>query len=156
MPISLARVASTNRGLRIGAAFSIFAALICSSACQTPSHRIATREDNLAVAGFLARPANTAERRQLLARLPSHKFVRRAQEDTVHYVYADPTVCNCLYVGTQDAYKKYVENRQAEKQTKDLEKALKDQDNAAEDEDFNEQIYSGPYYHWEAWGPWGP
>jgi hypothetical protein len=48
------------------------------TACQTPKERVASREDNLAVAGFLARPANTPEREAMLSRLPSHKFVQHA------------------------------------------------------------------------------
>ena len=150
------KVARADRPPRFIGGLSVLLALICCSACQTPAQRIASREDNLVAAGFVVRPADTAERRQLLEQLPAHKFVRRSKEDTVHYVYADPTVCKCLYVGTQDAYRKYVQDRQSAQQIKELEKDLKARNNAAEDDDFNEQIYSGPYYNWEAWGPWGP
>lgn len=147
--------ANRTRPPRVGWVASL-ALLICCSACQTPSQRIAGHEDDLVAAGFVIRPADTAERRQLLERLPPHKFVRRDKDDTVHYVYADPTVCKCLYVGTQAAYQHYVQNRQSAAQVKELEKDLKARNNEAEDEDFNEQVYTGPYYNWEAWGPWGP
>lgn len=126
------------------------------TACQTPAARVATHENNLAVAGFLVRPANTPERRAMLARLPAHKFVQHAKGDTVQYVYADPSVCKCLYVGSQAAYAKYQENKQSDRRIKELKKDLREHNNAAEDDDFNEQVYDDPAWNWNAWGPWGP
>jgi hypothetical protein len=41
---------------------------------------IVDHENDLAAAGFLVRPADTAERRGLLAQLPAHKFVQRVKE----------------------------------------------------------------------------
>ena len=124
------------------------------TACQTPSQRVAHHENDLAVAGFLVRPANTPQRQTMLARLPAHKFVQRAKGDDVHYVYADPTVCKCLYVGTQTAYAKYQENKQSDRRIAQLKRDLKDHNNAAEDDDFNAQIYDDPAWDWSAWGPW--
>jgi len=49
--------------------------------CQTSRQRIVDHEDDLAAAGFLVRPADTAERRALLTRLPKHKFVQRVKDD---------------------------------------------------------------------------
>ena len=139
-----------------GRVASIFLAIVVLTACQAPRQRIIHHENDLAAAGFLVRPADTSERRTLLAKLPAHKFVQRVKDDKVHYVYADPTVCKCLYVGTQQAYGLYQQNRQSERQIKELESDLKDHQNAAEDDDFNQQLYSEPGYNWEAWGPWGP
>lgn len=126
------------------------------TACQTSSERVVRREDNLAAAGFLARPANTPERQAMLARLPAHKFVQHAKGDKIDYVYADPLVCKCLYIGSQAAYAKYVENKQSDQRIKELKKALKDHDNAVADDDFNAQVYDDPAWNWSAWGPWGP
>jgi hypothetical protein len=33
----------------------------------------------------------------MLNRLPPHTFAQRVNGDAVHYVYADPLVCGCLY-----------------------------------------------------------
>src|SRR5579885_729823 len=73
-------------------------------ACVSTQQRVAQKEDQLAAAGFEVKPANTPEREQMLRRLPPNRFVQRVHGDNVHYVYADPIVCNCLYVGTQQAY----------------------------------------------------
>ena len=124
------------------------------SACQTPKDRVASREDNLAVAGFLARPANTPAREEMLARLPAHKFVQHAKGDTIEYVYADPSVCKCLYIGSQAAYAKYVQNRQDDRRIKQLKQSLADHDSAvAADDEFNAQVYEDEQWNWGAWGP---
>jgi len=133
---------------------AVFLAVSILAACQTSRQRIIDHESDLAAAGFLLRPADTAERRALLARLPEHRFVQRVKDDKVHYVYADATVCKCLYVGTEAAYGQYQQNKQSKAQVKELERDLKQRNNAAEDDDLNAQVYSDPAYHWEAWGPW--
>ncbi len=99
------------RRARRAAAVTLAAGLL--AACETPHHRIVDHENDLAAAGFLIRPANTAERRTLLARLPEHKFVQRVKDGKVHYVYADASICKCLYVGTEAAYGQYRQNKQS-------------------------------------------
>jgi hypothetical protein len=121
--------------LAIGAALSL-------AACETQSQMVAQREDNLAAAGFIVKPANTPERQQMLHRLPPHTFVQRVNGDAVHYVFADPLVCGCLYVGTQQAYNAY--------------KLHEQQKNLADEQAMTAQSYADPAWNWGAWGPWGP
>ena len=78
----------------------------------------------------------------MLNRLPPHKFVQRVNGDVVHYVYADPLVCGCLYVGTQQAYNQY--------------KANQLQQNLADEQQMTAQTYSDASWNWAAWGPWTP
>jgi hypothetical protein len=120
--------------LAIGAAMSL-------AACQTQSQMVAQHEDNLAAAGFIVKPANTPERQQMLNRLPPHKFVQRVNGDVIHYVYADPLVCGCLYVGTQQAYNAYKLHQQ--------------QQHLADEQAMTAQTYADPAWSWGAWGPWG-
>jgi hypothetical protein len=113
------------------------------SGCQTEQQRVEQREDLLSAAGFVVKPANTPERKAMLARLPAHKFVMRQNGDTIHYVYADPLVCGCLYVGTQQAYNQYKANQLAQQ--------------LADEQQMSAQMYSDPAWNWNAWGPWvGP
>src|SRR6202041_2584076 len=112
------------------------------TACQTQQQIVTQREDNLAAAGFIIRPANTPERQAMLKKLPPHQFVQRVNGDTVHYVYADPLVCGCLYVGTQQAYNQYKLHQQ--------------QQHLADEQLLTAQTYSDPAWNWGAWGPWGP
>lgn len=111
------------------------------SGCITQRERITEREDHLAAAGFIIKPANTTARQTMLARLPANKFVRREKGDDVHYVYADPLVCGCLYVGTQQAYNQYKANELAQ--------------HLADEQQLTAQTYADANWSWGAWGPWG-
>jgi hypothetical protein len=110
--------------------------------CLSASQQVQQKEDQLVAAGFILRPANTPERQDMLKRLPPHKFVKKVHGDVVHYVYADPLVCDCLYVGTQEAYSKYQNYMQ--------------QKNLADEQQTTAELYSDPAWNWGAWGPWGP
>jgi hypothetical protein len=112
------------------------------AACQSQSTIVTQNEDALAAAGFVVRPANTTDRIAMLNRLPPHQFVQRVNGDTVHYVYADPLVCGCLYVGTQQAYSQYRLHQQ--------------QQHLADEQLMAAQTYSDAAWNWNVWGPWGP
>ncbi len=124
---------------------AIAALLLCVgalTACETPKQIVTEHEDNLSAAGFIIRPANTPERQQMLARLPPHKFIQRVNGDTIHYIYSDPLVCGCLYVGTQQAFNQYKLNQQ--------------QQRLADEQQMSAQMYADPAWRGDAWGPWGP
>ena len=77
------------------------------SACASPQQRVQEHEDLLAAAGFTVLPANTPARQTQLHTLPPHRFVQQARGDRVVYLYADPLVCQGLYIGDQAAYGRY-------------------------------------------------
>ena len=129
-----------RRRFRYVTATTYLAALAILSACQTQQQRVVDREDRLAAAGFLIRPANTPERKAMLAKLPPHRFVRRIKGDDVRYVYADPLVCGCLYVGSQQAYGQYKHDQQ--------------QQHLADEQQMSAQTFSDAAWNWGAWGPW--
>jgi len=64
-------------------------------------------EELLAAAGFVMRPADTAERQQRLAARPPFRLESHTKDGTVVYTYADPDGCNCLYVGGPKEYSEY-------------------------------------------------
>jgi hypothetical protein len=130
----------SRRLVRYCSAIALLLAIQGIIGCRTQV--IQEKEDSLAAAGFILRPANTPERVAMLKRLPPNRFLRREHGDTVHYVYADPIVCGCLYVGTQEAYQQYLRDRQ--------QKEIADQQQLAAQE------YSDASWNWGAWGPWGP
>ena len=132
----------TSRFSSVAAAPVLAAVLVATlSGCVTTKEAIAHKENDLSAAGFNDKPANTPERQAMLARLPANKFVRNVKGDTVKYVYADPKSCNCLYVGTQQAYGAYVKTMQAK--------------NLADEQQMTAEEYSDPAWNWGAWGPWG-
>jgi hypothetical protein len=112
------------------------------SGCQTTPPDVAAHEDNLAAAGFVKRIADTPERQAMLNRLPLDQFVIRQNGNTIHYVYADPLVCGCLYVGTEQAFAQFQEDQRLA--------------NLANQEQLVAQMYEDPAWSWGAWGPWGP
>jgi hypothetical protein len=107
--------------------------------CQ--STRILQQEDDLTAAGFSVRIANTAERQDMMNRLPPNQFVQRQSGDSVHYVYADPEVCGCIYIGTQQDFDQYISNQQL-----DFEQAQR----------IAFLNFYDAAWNWDAWGPWGP
>jgi hypothetical protein len=77
------------------------------TACQSAQQTVSNKEDLLAAAGFQIQPANSPGRIASMKALPPHKFVRQTKGTSVTYVYADPTVCNCVYFGSQQAWSSY-------------------------------------------------
>ena len=134
MAVSFGRARGVALGLPVLASLSL-------SACETPQQLVSDKENNLAAAGFVVRPANTPEREAMLERLPPHRFVQRVHGDEVTYVYADPLVCDCLYVGSQQAYGRYQQHLQ--------------QQRLADEQETTAQLYSDPAWNWGAWGPYG-
>src|SRR4051812_269433 len=58
-------------------------------------------------AGFVVQYANTPAKLAHLRRLPPDKMVTRSRNGKKYYVYADPTICQCAYVGTLQAYRNF-------------------------------------------------
>lgn len=133
------RIARRFRAAAVGVVLSVVSML---AACQTSQQMVSQHEDNLAAAGFMVRPANTPERQAMLSRLPPNRFVVRAKGDSIHYVYSDPQVCHCLYVGSQRAYDQYKRDQQRQ--------------HLADDEQMTAAAYTDAAWKWDAWGPWGP
>jgi hypothetical protein len=94
--------------LRVRSTLLFFAACVAVSACT--SEVVQNKEDLLAAAGFRLVPANTPQRQASLRALPPHKFVHQVRNNAVVFTYADPTICDCLYVGNQAAYDRYRQN----------------------------------------------
>ena len=107
--------------------------------CQ--SSAVLQQENDLSAAGFSVRIADTAERQAMLNRLPANQFVQRVNGNDIHYVYADPLVCGCIYIGTQQDFAQYVSNQQLDYQQAQRMALLNFYDAA---------------WNWDAWGPWGP
>jgi hypothetical protein len=85
--------------MRLSPSYGSAVLCIALTACQ--SSGILQQENALSAAGFSVRIADSAERQAMLNRLPPNMFVQRVNGNDIHYVYADPVVCGCLYIGTQ-------------------------------------------------------
>ena len=89
--------------LRPRTILTLLAVCVAASACNP----VQNKEDMLAAAGFTLVPANTPQRQASLTSLPPHKFVHQVRNNAVVFIYADPTICDCLYVGNQASYDRY-------------------------------------------------
>lgn len=77
---------------------------IAAAGCVTATQQ---KENMLSAAGFQVKLADTPEKVASLQKLPPNKFTVQNQNGQPVYIYADPTVCGCLYVGTQDNFAAY-------------------------------------------------
>lgn len=132
------KFAANNRSVGF-AVIATTALSLALASCQTSAESVQYKENDLAAAGFIARPANTPARAAMLKRLPPNKFLMRSKGNTVSYVYADPVNCNCLYVGTQKAYGAY--------------QAAKKQERIADRQLLAAQTYRDASWDWSGWGP---
>ncbi|SKA34761.1 hypothetical protein SAMN02745126_05537 [Enhydrobacter aerosaccus] len=122
--------------LRVLSAVGLVVAL---GACDHRAN-VANKEDMMVASGFRFVPVNTPERLALFQQLPPHKFLKQIKGDKIIYIYPDPTVCGCLYVGNAQAYTNYrkavFDKRLADEQAM----AAQDLDNAS--------------WNWYPWGPY--
>jgi hypothetical protein len=63
----------------------------------------------LSSAGFRVQVANDPVGQKASRAFPALRFVVNGIGDAVHYFYAEPQHCVCIFVGTQQAYDKYRE-----------------------------------------------
>ena len=113
-----------------------------AAACST---RVVQKEDLLAAAGFQFRPADTPQKVTALHNLPAHRFVRQVRDGKPIWIYADPTICGCLYAGSDQAYSNYRQEVFQKKIADERQLDAQMEQNAA-----MQQV------QWEMWGPWAP
>src|SRR2546425_13053900 len=89
------RICATRRALSVG--LSVAVMLTGCAAIQRSEAR--STEQLLAAAGFVMRPADTAERQQHLAALPPYRLESRTKDGKVVDTYADPGGWQGLYGG---------------------------------------------------------
>ena len=84
-------------------------------ACAAPNPDAPTlhKEDMLAAAGFKKRPIKTEAQLADFRNIPAHMIRPASYKGRPVYVYADPTICGCLYIGNETAYNKYIAGAQA-------------------------------------------
>jgi hypothetical protein len=122
--------------MRFSAA-TVIAALALLGGCASTPVVVRNHENLLAAAGFNALPATTPQQQDSLHALPPNRLVRRVRGNGYVYLYADPTLCNCLYIGGQPAYDNYQHELLVQK---------------VQQEEFQAELDENT---WEP-GPWGP
>jgi len=82
-------------------------------ACATPSSQspdqwTLNKENKLVAAGFKQRPIKTEAQLTDFSNYPPHMMRPTTYKGRSVYVYADPTICGCLYMGSPTAYDNYI------------------------------------------------
>ncbi len=103
----------------IGVAAAGFVLAGCAGATST----IDSNEDFLAGAGFRVAAGNTPAYAAAVQQLPPHKFVHQTVQGILTYYYFDPTVCGCLYYGSEQNWQAY-KQEMAEKRHMQAEQLL--------------------------------
>jgi hypothetical protein len=97
-----------RRNFRYGTAGGFLLFIGVLTAYQIPQNEVIVQhEEDLSAAGFIVRPAITPELQTMLRLLPAYQVVPRIRGGKIRFVYADPNVCDCLFVGSQQAYDLY-------------------------------------------------
>jgi hypothetical protein len=100
-----------SRGVRALRLFPAIALLLCASllvALETPSKPFLEKNSfYLTSAGFRVRLANDPAGQKAMRALPAHRFVIHNADGVVHYLYAEPNHCVCIFVGTEANYRDY-------------------------------------------------
>ncbi len=85
---------------------------LCSlgvAAAETPSQPSLEKNSfYLTSAGFHVQVANDPAGKKALRALPAHRFVVNGAGEAARYLYAEPQHCVCIFVGTQQAYDRYL------------------------------------------------
>ena len=91
----------------------VSALCVAAAGCQTNTK---FKEDMLSSSGFKATPPSTPALMASMKSLPPHKLTRTTYKGKTVWVYPDPTICGCLYVGGQVAHDTYVQKQRQRNQ----------------------------------------
>ncbi len=93
--------------------------MLAVAGCATSPAPVAQNGEMLAAAGFQVRVADSPHRVDQMKRLPPNKVVTRVRNGQKVYLYSDPTACNCVYMGTQQNWDAYQQQRDARRMAKE-------------------------------------
>jgi hypothetical protein len=86
----------------------ISALFVAVAACQSNAQ---FKEDMLASSGFKPTRPTTPAQLASLRSLPPHTLTKTTHKGKTVWVYADPTICGCLYIGGPVALEAYRRNQ---------------------------------------------
>ena len=122
---------------RITLVFVLVVSATLAGCAESQQHRAKRLEPMLSAAGFLVMLPNTPARADELNSMTSAKMRCFSQGGKMHYWFADPVVCHCLFVGNEKAYQRYQQIKLQERmQQQAAETAMLNED-AAEQEQMN-------------------
>jgi hypothetical protein len=82
--------------------------LACVPDAPSPGQGTINKEDRLLASGFKKRSIKTEAQLTDFRNYPAHMIRPTTYKGRKVYVYADPTICGCLYMGGTTAYNTYI------------------------------------------------
>ena len=104
-------------------------------------HETLDTEQLLSAAGFQMKLGDSPQKVASLRALSPRRLVALERAGRLHYVYADPEVCRCLYVGLEPQYQEY--------RRLVLRKRLADEELMAAQDNLTASTMN-----WGLWDPW--
>jgi hypothetical protein len=86
-------------------------ALLLFGSLGDPAAAQEGKDMHLEDAGFVMRTADTPEKLASARLLPPRKFVTRTKDGKRYYVYSDPELCKCVFVGNETAMQAFRDMR---------------------------------------------
>jgi hypothetical protein len=130
------------------AAVAVLMSWVLAGCAETPRQRAHRLEPMLSAAGFHMVPADTAQRQQELASHTPLKMRYYFANGNPHYWFADPYVCNCVYVGNEASFRQYQQLRLEQQMVEREQAAAAMNENAAEEEQFNWMMWPpSPFFY---------
>jgi len=119
---------------------ALMALMVLGGCAAIQRQEAQSKESLLAAAGFQVRVASTPAQQANLQAMTPRRIVPHALTDgRVAFVYADPTGCNCVYVGDQQAYQRFQQL------------AIKQQ--LAQEQVMTAEMNQEAMMNWGLWGP---
>lgn len=131
------------------ARYLIFSIVIMVTGCatqETPMQRAQRIEPMLSAAGFHMKPASTAEQQATLQGMTPLKVRFYPLDGKMHYWFADPVYCDCLFAGNQEAYQRYEQIRLQQHEVRAQEQTAEMNEDAAQEEQMNWMMWPGEPY----------
>jgi hypothetical protein len=120
---------------RIGGALLVL--VIASGCAETPQQKAQQIEPLLSAAGFHMHPADTPERQNAMKALTPYKIRYYTKAGKLHYWYADPDFCACIYVGNEASYQRFQKLRIEQRMANEQAQAAQLNEEAIQQEEMN-------------------
>ena len=82
-------------------------ALASAGCIKSPDQKAIDTERLLAASGFKMRLADTPEKLTMIKELTQRQIVAHRSEGKLLWVYVDAEHCQCVYAGSEEAYRRY-------------------------------------------------
>ncbi|HEY2538304.1 MAG TPA: hypothetical protein VGI28_02205 [Stellaceae bacterium] len=106
-----AEMSSHRRIIALRRVTFVLAVLLLCAGCASEQDRIQEMEQMLAAAGFHEEPVDSAKRQIQISTLRPHSLLMQWLEvrgnEVPAYIYADPDLCHCVYIGDEKTYQRF-------------------------------------------------